>query len=108
MRMHFPGSIAHDQTDNKPIPIVRPAYGWRKAKEIVSPDAIRWTIKGFKPSKTPGCDGISPAILQQSLEELMGLLISCFRGSLVCGYLPLQWKQVKVVFIPKPGRTSYE
>lgn len=32
LRSHFPGSITHDQTDNGPIPMTRPAYGWWKEK----------------------------------------------------------------------------
>jgi hypothetical protein len=52
-------------------------------------------------------DGIFPALLQEEWEVLIPYLIRIFRACLVTGYVPAMWRQVKVVFIPKPGRNSY-
>jgi hypothetical protein len=38
---------------------------------------------------------------------LIPYLVRIFRACLVTGYVPAVWRQVKVVFIPKPGRNSY-
>jgi hypothetical protein len=52
-------------------------------------------------------DGVFPALLQKGQEILIPYLIRIFRSCLATGFVPAIWRQVKVVFIPKPGRSSY-
>ena len=52
-------------------------------------------------------EGIFPAVLQEGCEVLIPYLIRIFHACLATGYVPAVWRQVKVVFIPKPGRNSY-
>jgi hypothetical protein len=52
-------------------------------------------------------DGIFPALLQEGREILIPYLIRILRACLAMGFVPAIWRQVKVVFIPKPGRSSY-
>jgi hypothetical protein len=52
-------------------------------------------------------DGIFPALLQEGLEVLIPYLVKIFHACLGTGYIPAIWRQVKVVFIPKPGRDFY-
>jgi len=52
-------------------------------------------------------DGIFPALLHEGWEILIPYLVRIFRACLATGYVPALWHQAKVVFIPKPGRSSY-
>jgi hypothetical protein len=52
-------------------------------------------------------DGIFPALLQEGWGILIPYLVKIFRTCLATGYVPAMWCQVKEVFIPKPGRSSY-
>lgn len=52
-------------------------------------------------------DGIYPAMLKEGMEHLERPLRNIFRGCLALGYVPSSWQQVKVVFIPKPGKDDY-
>jgi hypothetical protein len=52
-------------------------------------------------------DGIFPALLQEGREVLIPHLTRIFHACLAMGYVPLSWRQFKVVFIPKPGKSSY-
>jgi hypothetical protein len=52
-------------------------------------------------------DGIFPALLQEGWEVLVPYIVIIFRTCLAAGYVPTAWRQVKVVFIPKPGRNTY-
>jgi hypothetical protein len=52
-------------------------------------------------------NGIFPALLQQGREILIPHLIKIFRACLTTIFVPTAWRQVKVVFIPKPGTSSY-
>jgi len=68
---------------------------------------VERAIDSFVPHKSPGMDGIFPALQQEGWEVLIPYLVRIFRACLVTGYVPAMWHQVKVVFIPKPGRNSY-
>ena len=52
-------------------------------------------------------DGIFPALLQEGPGVLIPYLVKIFRTCLATGYVAAVWRQVKVLFIPKPGRSSY-
>jgi hypothetical protein len=47
------------------------------------------------------------ALLQEEREVLFPYLVKIFRACLATGNVPATWRQVKMVFIPKPGRDSY-
>ena len=74
---------------------------------IVTYGRVEWAIDSFTPYKSLGMDGIFPAVLQEGREVLIPYVIRIFRACLATGYVPTVWCQVKVVFIPKPGRNSY-
>jgi hypothetical protein len=49
-------------------------------------------------------DGMMPIMLQQGFELLAGKLVMLLRASLPLGYIPMSWRHIRVVFIPKPGK----
>jgi hypothetical protein len=77
------------------------------AAKVVTYRIVEWAIDSFAPYKSPGADVIFPALLQQGREILIPHLIRIFHACLATGYVPTAWRQVEVVFIPKPGRNSY-
>ena len=104
---HFPGSICAEG-EVLPAPACRTnCLAWQVSAKIVSYRRVEWAIYSFAPYKIPGMDGIFPALLQEGREVLNPYLIRIFRACLATGYVPTIWRQVKVVFIPKPGRNSY-
>ena len=77
------------------------------AAKVVTYQRVGWAIDSFAPYKSPGMDGIFPALLQEGREILIPYLIRIFRACLATGFVAAIWHQVKVVFIPKPCRSSY-
>ena len=77
------------------------------AARIITHPRVEWAIDSFAPYKSPGMDGIFPALLQEGWGVLIPYLVKIFRACLATQYVPAVWRQVKVVFIPKPGRSSY-
>jgi hypothetical protein len=55
---------------------------WRVAARIVTYHRVRWAINFFAPYKSPGMDGIFPALLQKGQEILIPYLIRIFRACL--------------------------
>jgi hypothetical protein len=45
-----------------------------------------------------------PIMLQQGFELLVEQLMMLLRASLALGYIPMSWRHIRVVFIPKPGK----
>jgi hypothetical protein len=80
---------------------------WWVAARIVTHWRVGWAIDSLGPYKIPGMDGIFPALLQEGWEVLIPYLVRIFCACLATRYIPAMWCQVKVVFIPKPGRNSY-
>lgn len=106
---HFPGNQIIDSSLTSPPAgrVKRPRRDdWRAANEIVTPHAIRGAIKSFRPHKSPGMDGIFPALLQNGLDILTPSLIRVFRSSLAWCHIPTSWTKTRVVYIPKAGRTD--
>ena len=104
---HFPNSEITQETaaPSAVLPARRP--DWRLATTVVTYRRVEWAIDSFAPYKSPGLDGIFPALLQKAREVVIPHLVKIFRACLETGYVPAIWRQVKVVFIPKPGRNSY-
>jgi hypothetical protein len=74
---------------------------------VVTYRRVEWAIDTFAPYKSPGVDGIFPALLQQAREVVIPYLVRIFRACLSTGYVPAIWRQVKVVFILKPSKSTY-
>jgi hypothetical protein len=76
------------------------------ATKVVTYGRVEWAIDSFAPCKSPGMDGIFPALLQEGQEVIVPYLVRIFCACLAVGYVPATWRQVKVVFTLKPCRDS--
>ena len=102
LRVHFPNSRV---VTGSTCPINLPTINCGKdkltiAKKIVMHDRVVWTVMSFKPFKSPGLDGIFPALLQNSIK----VLALCFAGFLkriAYRHISTAWRHSKVIFIPK-------
>ena len=56
-------------------------------------------LKGLRPEKSPGLDGVHPMVLQQTAEVVADPLARIFQAS--CGVLPADWIKANVVPIYK-------
>jgi hypothetical protein len=74
---------------------------------VVTYRRVEWAIDPFVPYKSPGMDGIFPALLQEGWEAVIPYLVRIFHACLYTGYFPAIQRQVKVVFKPKTSRNSY-
>jgi hypothetical protein len=68
---------------------------------------LEWARDYFAPYKSPGAYDIFLALLQQARETVIPYLVRIFPACLATGYVLAIRRQVKVVFIPNPGRNTY-
>jgi hypothetical protein len=77
---------------------------WNLARHVINQSKIRWAFGTFTLFKSVGRDGIVPVLLQQGAEHVVPHLCRIFTACMAYGFIPTTWKQVKVTFIPKPGK----
>jgi hypothetical protein len=104
---HFPDHTTNlDNPSNDSTGLTR--MNLLKSKTIFNKQRITWAIQDFKPLKAAGMDGIFPALLQEGLEYIINALENIFSKSHSLGYIPMCWREVKVIFIPKAGKRSMD
>ena len=105
LEVHFPGSRPNMPERDFPEPA---SYNdWRIACNIVNYGGVGWAIGTFKPYKSPGPDGVVPAMLQHGGTSVRTCLLLIYRACLALGYVPKAWRQATAIFIPKPGKGNY-
>jgi hypothetical protein len=80
---------------------------WKLAEHVINQSRIGWALGTFKPFKSGGTNGIVPVLLQQGMEHLVPHLCRIFRACIAYEFFPTSWRQVKVTFIPKPGKLDH-
>ncbi|GJQ67895.1 hypothetical protein Trydic_g16655 [Trypoxylus dichotomus] len=92
LEVHFPGSE-----------IIQTQFGGEcRGLSPQIPDS-----RARRPFKSAGMDGIFPALLQQGQDLLSPVLCTLLKATLAVGHLLSSWREARVVFIPKQGKTSY-
>lgn len=104
---HFPGNVSRNETDPEVNELDHTSQIDDVLTEIVTPEKVTWTINSFRPYKSPGVDEIYPIMLQIIMRYINPFLCSIYKSALAFGYIPKIWQKVKVIFIPKPGKSDY-
>jgi hypothetical protein len=64
-------------------------------------------INLYKKGKAPGTDEFRAECLQSMDDLMVEHILNIFNASLGLKYVPKQWRDVNVIFIPKPGKNDY-
>lgn len=104
---HFPGCKDLDLVENSLTVNQQTSYLHSDLENIFTEEKVQWAISSFSPYKSPGPDGIFPAILQNSGSNLVSWLCLVFKSCLRLEYIPTLWRKTRVVFIPKAGKSSH-
>jgi len=82
-----------------------PSRDWKVAKQTEY--GIRWAIGTMDPYKSPGEDGICPALLQKGLRYVLTPLCRIYRACIANSYIPQIWRHARVLLLPRPGKMDY-
>lgn len=108
MDSHFPENKAVEDANAQPQEQISPSReDWKIAGQVVTYSKLNRALNLFDSYKSPGPDNIYPALLKESPKRVKRNLRDVLRASLAFGYIPISWRQVRVVFIPKPGKKDY-
>ena len=73
----------------------------------LSIDRIKLALGSFKDKKTPGPDGMKPIVFKYFPINTIEQLQIIYKAVIKLHFTPTLWKDAKVIFIPKPGKTDY-
>ena len=102
---HFPGSEQCSDPDVRsnlegdPRPV--DSLGW------ITNQRIRLAFQQFEPFKAAGPDGLRPIVIQNLPEEAITFLRHVYTACIQMGFTPQMWCHSKVLYLPKPGKKSY-
>jgi len=88
LQTHFPESNIINPQDEchlqNPINLNQRATrgDWQTSNMIINYNRISWAISSFDAYKSPGPDGIFPALLQQGKEDFVPVLGRLYRANL--------------------------
>ena len=79
-----------------------------KYSKWISEPLVRKAIKKFKPNKAAGPDGLKPIVLQHLPDNAIMVLTLIFKACIALSHTPRKWRSTKVIFLPKPGKKSFD
>src|SRR5262249_26842423 len=71
-------------------------------------ERICWAIHSLSPFKSPGLDGVYPVLLQRGWDLVKEHIRVIYTACIAFMYVPVRWRTAKAVFIPKPGKKTYD
>jgi hypothetical protein len=86
---HFPNSGVTQEIAAPAAALLTRRPDWRLDTRVVTYRRVEWAISSFAPYKSPGVDGIFPALLQQAREVVIPYLVRIFCACLATGYVQL-------------------
>ena len=102
MEKHFPGCMSTPNLNLQPPNLLD-----TEVVSIITVEKVKWAILTFEDFKSPGLDGIVPKMLKGISDFIAPILSIIYRDCLKFNYMPISWRRVKVVFIPKAGKVNH-
>ena len=105
---HFPAAQAgtasyiHDKTTKIDMETIQESHEW------ITPELVRKALLQFKPNKAPGPDELKPLIFKYLPSNAIETLTTIYKACISLCHTPKRWRMTKVIFLPKPGKDSYD
>ena len=106
---HFPAAtqgtteINHDTQHKIDTCILEDKYvSW------INESTVRRAFKRFKPYKAAGTDGLKPVVFKYLPDNAIKTITLIFKACIALAHTPKAWRRTKVIFLPKPGKKSYD
>ena len=105
---HFPaaqlGTTEYVHSNHHKIPTdeLQDSHDW------IDDDLVRQSMLQFKPNKAPGPDGLKPIVFKYLPQNAIEVITIIYKACISLCYTPNKWRETKVIFLPKPGKASYD
>ena len=92
---HFRNSDVTKELADSATALLDRRTDWRLTTNVVTYRRVEWAIDSFAPYKSPGVNGIFPALLKGAREVDIPHLVRIFRACLATGYFPAIWRRFR-------------
>ncbi len=75
--------------------------------QFITPNKIYRAFNSFGDYKSPGPDELPPIALKNLPEKYLMYISLIYQLSIAIGKVPRLWREMRVVFIPKAGKSDY-
>ena len=79
-----------------------------KYNDWITPGLVRSSLKLFKPNKAAGPDELKPLVFKYLPDNAINTLTLIYKACIALAHTPQVWRETKVIFLPKPGKDSYD
>ena len=108
MDTHFIDSVQMEENDCKRATISSGRkHHHEELYQFIDEQKVSAALESFGPLKAPGPDGFKPLVLTNLTDEFVGYITQLYRIAVQIGQTPRAWRLMKVVFIPKEGKSAY-
>ena len=73
----------------------------------ITDDLIINVFNSFKSKKSPATDKLKPIVYKHLNKEHIEFLMTVYKKIIITHFTPTICKEAKLIFIPKPGKPSY-
>ena len=107
LKAHFPTA--------GPVPHRKYSSAKTASREVINKMYENWinveriteALEGFDGKKSPGPDELKPLIFKHLDNRIVKYIEFIYKSCIFLHYTPRKWKETKVIFIPKPGKSNY-
>ena len=97
LNVDFSSVFTREDNSSLPVPVTKfNGAGGSLGQLVVTPEAVASKINNMKENMSPGVDGISPAILKETVAQISTPLAHVFDMTLQEGIAPLEWKEANI------------
>jgi len=76
-------------------------------EDWINVDRIKLALNAFQSKKSPGPDQLKPILLKHLPDNIVQQLKLIYKATIALQFTPTQWKNARVIYIPKPGKDDY-
>ena len=106
--VHFPAAqegsapTPHDNSIKIKTDVIADSHDW------IDADLTRQSLRQFKPDKAPGPDGLKPIVFRYLPQNAIDVITLIYKACISFNHTPKKWRETKVIFLPKPGKDTYD
>ena len=108
MEAHFPAAVDGVAPSTYSNTKINTTDIQQKYSKWINPELVSKALRRFKPNKAPGPDGLKPIVFRHFPPNIIEALTLLFQVCIALGHTPSKWRDTRVIFLPKPGKKSYD
>ena len=104
---HFPAHTKIKPPKLNPFKQIKKTELTYLYRDLITTDKVKLSLTTFEHKKSPGPDEFKPIMFQHMPQNVIKIITQLYKISIALHHVPKIWRDTRVIFIPKPGKDSY-